>query len=111
VDSSSCLVTFQRPEDAAAAAVADLGLELLLTPWKDYAAAKYSCRLPEELDGATAMDVAPPGTAAAGPAAAAAGRGGAGSSRRPAKRPRVAMEAEGPSEEAQQQQRSSCSIM
>lgn len=105
VDSSSCLVTF-KPEEAAAvpAALAEAGLGLRLTPWADWAAVRYSRRLPEGAEG---------GEAAAGMEAGGGAGGGKGyvSARagRAAKRPRTAMEADaGGSEQPQQR---SCAIM
>lgn len=107
MDASSCLVTV-RPEEAGAAAAANPGEGLLLTPWEQHAQVRYSRKLPEGVE------------AAVDDAAAAAGAGGgtgdaaAGSSkaRRGAKRARIALAADGGDEEQQpQQQRSSCSIM
>jgi hypothetical protein len=96
-------VTF-KPEEAVAApaAVAELAMDLRLTPWGEYAAARYSCRLPDgtEVDGAAGTDVAAGGIGG-GVAAGAV-------SSRAAKRPRAAMEADAG---AEQPQRSSCTIM
>jgi hypothetical protein len=103
VDSSSCLVTFKTEEAAAApAAVAELAMDLRLTPWGEYAAARYSRRLPDgaEADGAAGADVAAGGS---GDGVAA----GAARSSRAAKRPRAAMEADAGTEQPQR----SCTIM
>lgn len=98
------MVTF-KPEEAAAApaAVAELAMDLRLTPWGEYAAACYSRRLPDdgaETGGAAGVDVAAGGSGA-GVAA------GAARSSRAAKRPRAAMEADAGREQPQR----SCTIM
>jgi hypothetical protein len=108
VDASSCLVTV-KPEEAAAAAAADLGQGLLLTPWEQHAQLRYSRKLPDGLQAVDGAGAAAGGAGASAGAAAAAGAAGSSGVRRAAKRPRTAIEAEDGGEE--QQQRSYCSIM
>lgn len=115
MDSSSCLVTV-KPEfaGAAAAAVAEMGSGLLLTPWQEYATARYSRKLPEEqqeappASAAAAMDVDGVDGAGATEAAAATTPGG---SSKGVKRPRVAMEQEAADDGGRQAPQRSCSIM
>lgn len=108
VDASSCLVTV-KPEEAAAAAAADLGQGLLLTPWEQHAQLRYSRKLPDGLGAVDGTAAGGAGASAGAAAAAAAGAAGSSGMRRAAKRPRTAIEDEDGGEE--QQQRSYCSIM
>jgi len=108
VDSSSCLVTF-RPDTSAAApaAVAELNLGLVLTPFKEYAQAQYSRRLLPGEDGAGMEEAEMQEDGAGGGAAA----GGDGSSRG-VKRRRVAEGGEGAAaEQAANGQQRGCTMM
>jgi hypothetical protein len=88
------------------AALAEAGLGLRLTPWADWAAVRYSRRLPAE--GAEGGEAAAVGMEAGGGAGGGKGDVSARAGRA-AKRRRTAMEADaGGSEQPQQR---SCAIM
>lgn len=86
-------------------ALAEAGLGLRLTPWADWAAVRYSRRLPEGGQGDGAVDGMEAGVGGGGGDVAAR----ATSSGRAAKRPRAAMEADATGSEQPQQR--SCTIM